>query len=143
MRRLLAEAVRRRRRDRQFAVLAQDDEVAVRQQQRSLAEAALRPLQIAGLELQAHDAGAIAAHTRGTINYFEILNEPDGAWAFLGTPQQYAAMLRSSYDAIHAAGRAIQVDRYPSPTAAADAGIRTSVRGTTARFAGIPIVVAR
>ena len=50
-----------------------------------------------------HDAGLIAAHTRGTIDYFEIVNEPDGSWAFLGTPEQYAAILQASYDAIHAA----------------------------------------
>ena len=47
--------------------------------------------------------GMIAAHTRGVINYFEIVNEPDGRWAFLGSPEQYAAMLQASYDAIHAA----------------------------------------
>jgi hypothetical protein len=49
------------------------------------------------------DAGAIAAHTRGVIDDFEIVNEPDGHWAFLGTPRQYAAMLASAYDAIHSA----------------------------------------
>ena len=48
-------------------------------------------------------AGMIAAHTRGVINDFEIVNEPDGRWAFLGTPQQYAAMLQASYNHIHAA----------------------------------------
>jgi hypothetical protein len=47
------------------------------------------------------EAGAIAAHTRGVINDFEIINEPDGSWAFLGTPQQYAALLTASYHAIH------------------------------------------
>ena len=40
--------------------------------------------------LWGEDAGAIAAHTRGVINDFEIINEPDGSWAFRGTPQQYA-----------------------------------------------------
>src|SRR5205823_11545803 len=49
------------------------------------------------------DAGAIAAHTRGVIDDFEIVNEPDGRWAFLGTPGDYAAMVSSSYDAIHSA----------------------------------------
>ena len=48
-------------------------------------------------------AGQIAAHTRGVIDDFEIINEPDGAWAFLGSPQQYARILAASYDAIHAA----------------------------------------
>jgi hypothetical protein len=48
-------------------------------------------------------AGAVAAHTRGTIDDFEIINEPDGGWAFHGTAPQYAAILAASYDAIHAA----------------------------------------
>jgi hypothetical protein len=51
----------------------------------------------------AHDAGLIASHTRGVIDNFEIINEPDGAWAFLGTPQQYAHILAACYDEIHAA----------------------------------------
>jgi hypothetical protein len=37
------------------------------------------------------------------IDDFEVINEPDGAWAFLGTPQQYAATLADACDAIHAA----------------------------------------
>jgi hypothetical protein len=53
--------------------------------------------------LWGHDAGVIAAHTRGVIDDFEIINEPDGGWAFYGTPQQYAQILSASYDAIHAA----------------------------------------
>jgi hypothetical protein len=53
--------------------------------------------------LWGREAGEIAAHTRGVINDFEIINEPDGSWAFLGTPQQYALVLVSAYDAIHAA----------------------------------------
>jgi hypothetical protein len=56
-----------------------------------------------------HDAGLIAAHTRGVINYFEIINEPDGGWAFYGSPQQYAHILSASYDAIHAADPSAQV----------------------------------
>ncbi|MFL5823241.1 MAG: hypothetical protein ACJ764_07345 [Solirubrobacteraceae bacterium] len=46
-------------------------------------------------------AGEIAAHTRHVIDDFEILNEPDGHWSFLGGPRQYAAMLAASYEAIH------------------------------------------
>jgi hypothetical protein len=49
------------------------------------------------------EAGAVAAHTRGVIDDFEIINEPDGGWAFHGTAQQYAGILAASYDAIHAA----------------------------------------
>jgi hypothetical protein len=55
------------------------------------------------LSVWAQDVGRIAAHTRGVIEEFEIVNEPDGRWAFLGAPQQYAWMLSASYDAIHAA----------------------------------------
>jgi hypothetical protein len=53
--------------------------------------------------LWARQAGEIAAHTRGVIDDFEIINEPDGSWAFLGTPEQYAAILSAAHDAIHAA----------------------------------------
>jgi hypothetical protein len=55
------------------------------------------------------DAGLIAAHTRGVIDDFEIINEPDGAWDFYGTPGQYAQILSASYAAIHAADPAAQV----------------------------------
>jgi hypothetical protein len=48
-------------------------------------------------------AGLIAAHTRGVIDDFEIINEPDGNWSFYGTPGQYAQILSASYRAIHAA----------------------------------------
>jgi hypothetical protein len=37
------------------------------------------------------------------IDDFEVINEPDGRWAFLGTPQQYAEILACAYDAIHSA----------------------------------------
>ena len=37
----------------------------------------------------------IAAHTRVIIDHFEIINEPDGRWAFLGSPQQYARVLHA------------------------------------------------
>jgi hypothetical protein len=49
------------------------------------------------------DAGTVAAHTRGVIDDFEIINEPDGGWSFRGSAQQYAGILAASYDAIHAA----------------------------------------
>jgi len=48
-------------------------------------------------------AGQVAARTRGVINDFEIINEADGSWAFVGTPQQYAAIFSASADAIHRA----------------------------------------
>ena len=47
-------------------------------------------------------AAAVAAHARDTVTHWEILNEPDGAWAFDGTPEQYARVLRAAYDAIGA-----------------------------------------
>ena len=58
-------------------------------------------------KLWGREAGEIAAHTRGVIDDFEIINEPDGRWAFVGTPRQYAAVLSCAYDSIHA----------PNPTA--------------------------
>jgi hypothetical protein len=47
-------------------------------------------------------AGEVAAHARDTITHWEIINEPDGAWAFGGSAEQYARMLRAAYDAIGA-----------------------------------------
>jgi hypothetical protein len=47
-------------------------------------------------------AAAVAAHARDTVTHWEVLNEPDGAWAFDGTPEQYAHVLRAAYDAIGA-----------------------------------------
>jgi hypothetical protein len=57
----------------------------------------------------ARDAGLIAAHVRGVIDNFEIINEPDGTWAFPGAPQQYALILAACYHAIHAADPAARV----------------------------------
>src|SRR5215210_2335406 len=47
-------------------------------------------------------AGEIAEHARNAVRDWEILNEPDGAWAFEGTPEQYAAMLSAAHDEIKA-----------------------------------------
>lgn len=47
-------------------------------------------------------AGQVAKHASPTIDYWEILNEPDGPWRFEGTAQQYAAMLGAAYDGIKA-----------------------------------------
>jgi hypothetical protein len=54
------------------------------------------------LDEYARIAGELAAHARGTISHWEILNEPDGGWAFYGSPQDYARMLSVSHDAIKA-----------------------------------------
>jgi len=48
-------------------------------------------------------AGEIADHYRGQIDHFQIGNEPDGGWAFLGSAEDYARMLSAAYDGIHAA----------------------------------------
>jgi hypothetical protein len=47
--------------------------------------------------------GEIAAHARGVIEDWEILNEPDGRWAYLGTPGQYARELSAAAAAIQTA----------------------------------------
>jgi hypothetical protein len=47
-------------------------------------------------------AGEIAAHSQDTVRHWEIVNEPDGNWAFEGTPEEYAAMLSAAYDGIKA-----------------------------------------
>jgi hypothetical protein len=54
-------------------------------------------------------AGEVAKHAAGTIGHWEIVNEPDGDWAFEGTPEQYAAMLSSAYDGIKAQAPGAQV----------------------------------
>jgi hypothetical protein len=45
-------------------------------------------------------AGEVAAHARGSIDHWEILNEPDADWAFKGGPEDYARMLSAAYGAI-------------------------------------------
>jgi hypothetical protein len=48
-------------------------------------------------------AGEVAAHARDTVTHWEIINEPDGGWAWTtGTPEDYARILRAAYDAIAA-----------------------------------------
>ena len=41
-------------------------------------------------------AALIAARLEGVANHFEIVNEPDGKWAFRGSPQEYARMLEAA-----------------------------------------------
>jgi hypothetical protein len=45
-------------------------------------------------------AGEIAGHAQGSIDHWEIVNEPDARWAFTGSPENYAHMLSAAYDAI-------------------------------------------
>lgn len=86
------------------------------------------------------DAGAIAEHTRGAINEFEIINEPDGGWAFYGTPQQYAQLLGASYSAIHRANPNAKValgglmSIGPAGRAWMDAVLATTDGGVPPRF---------
>jgi hypothetical protein len=47
--------------------------------------------------------GAIAAHAKGYIDDYELINEPDGSWSWTGTPQQYAWMLSDVNEAVHTA----------------------------------------
>jgi hypothetical protein len=47
-------------------------------------------------------AGEVAAHAKGEIDHWEILNEPDADWAFTGSAEDYARMLSAAYDAIKA-----------------------------------------
>jgi hypothetical protein len=47
-------------------------------------------------------AGEVAEHAAGEIDHWEILNEPDARWAFLGSAEDYARMLSAAYDAIKA-----------------------------------------
>ncbi len=48
-----------------------------------------------------NEVAALVRYTRGVIDDFEVVNEPDGSWAFSGTPQQYAGMLSTAYQAVH------------------------------------------
>jgi hypothetical protein len=48
-------------------------------------------------------AGEIATHTRGTIDTFELINEPDGRWTYLGSSRQYGEQLTAAARAIRGA----------------------------------------
>jgi hypothetical protein len=53
--------------------------------------------------------GEIAAHAGPAIDHWEILNEPDGEWAFEGSPEEYARMLVAARAGIEARAPADQV----------------------------------
>jgi hypothetical protein len=63
----------------------------------------------ADLEAWKRMVSRIVAHTRGVIDTFEILNEPDGRWAFTGSAADYAKLLRAGHDATKAANPHAQV----------------------------------
>jgi hypothetical protein len=56
---------------------------------------------ISDLQGYSDEIAAVVRHTRGVIDDFEVVNEPDAGWAFSGTPQQYAGMLTTAYAAVH------------------------------------------
>jgi len=47
-------------------------------------------------------SGEIVEHAGSAIDHWEVLNEPDGDWAFAGTAEDYARILSATYDAIKA-----------------------------------------
>ena len=51
----------------------------------------------------------VAQRYEGTIDVFEIINEPDNPKYFLGSPAQYARMLAAAADAIHRSSRRARV----------------------------------
>lgn len=57
----------------------------------------------ADVEAWARMVSKMVAHTRGVIDTFEILNEPDGRWAFTGTAADYATLLSAGHGAVVAA----------------------------------------
>ena len=54
-------------------------------------------------------AGLIAERLKGVATHFEIVNEPDGRWAFKGSPQEYARMLEAAYRHIKTRDRKARV----------------------------------
>jgi len=54
------------------------------------------------LESYGRYAGLIAKRLEGVATYFEIGNEPDGGWAFRGSPAEYARMLDAAFRHIRA-----------------------------------------
>jgi len=44
---------------------------------------------------------AIAAHFKGRISYWEVRNEPNVSVFWMGTPQDYAKLLRTAYTGLH------------------------------------------
>jgi hypothetical protein len=47
-------------------------------------------------------SGEVAEHAGAAVSHWEVLNEPDGEWAWGGTPDEYARMLSAAHDAIKA-----------------------------------------
>jgi hypothetical protein len=47
-------------------------------------------------------AGEIAAHAGSAIDHWEVINEPDGRWAFEGSAEEYGQMLVAAHGAVKA-----------------------------------------
>lgn len=67
-------------------------------------------------------AGEIATRLRGVPVSYEIWNEPDGAWTFQGTPEQYGALLAAAVSAIHRADPQAPITNGGMMTPAAESG---------------------
>jgi hypothetical protein len=52
---------------------------------------------------------AFAAHFKGRINYWEVRNEPNIRVFWMGTPQEYANLLRAAYVGLHRGNPGCQV----------------------------------
>jgi hypothetical protein len=54
-------------------------------------------------------SGEVVEHAGDAIDHWEVLNEPDGDWAFAGSAEDYARILSATYDAIKARRPGAQV----------------------------------
>ncbi len=70
-------------------------------------------------------AGQIAWRLRGTAVSYEVWNEPDGRWTFVGSAAQYGALLGAAVSAIHAVDPAAAVT---------NGGMMHTARGGGARW---------
>jgi hypothetical protein len=62
----------------------------------------LAPHDFTDAEEYGRQSGAVAEHAGDAITHWEVLNEPDGDWAWGGTARDYARMLGAAHDAIKA-----------------------------------------
>jgi hypothetical protein len=62
----------------------------------------LTPRDYTDAEEFASHSEEVVEHAGDAIDHWEVLNEPDGDWAFAGTAEDYARILSAAYDAIKA-----------------------------------------
>jgi hypothetical protein len=85
-------------------------------------------------------AGQVAERYEGVIDHIQIGNEPDGAWAFLGSAEDYGRMLAAAYDQIHARAPGTKVVLGPTMafdhqgTAWLDRALRSPTNATATKF---------